>query len=150
MGQVQITGLVEVEVENVGDLEVGAVIEHQISADHDVDIVRGRRWQHHFQLARTRLRVHAYFKWQRLAYNETPLKTGRQTVALCQSGWQMPVMSAVPVVDVALVIPIFFMPVSVSVALMMLLVPALVGVIAIVFVVTAAVIVRYGDGRRQR
>ena len=42
-------------MEDVGDLEVGAIVENQVAADDYVDIVRGRRRKHDFEFSRTGL-----------------------------------------------------------------------------------------------
>lgn len=49
--------LVDIEVEDVGDLEVGAIHQHQVAADHEVRIVRGRRRKHHFEFMRAGLHL---------------------------------------------------------------------------------------------
>ena len=136
-------------MEDVGNLEVDSVIEHEVPANDSVDIVRGRRRKHHFQLVRARLRMHADFGRQRLAYDQTAFEPGRQTVSLRQSRWQMAIVSAIPVMDVAVMVAVLFMSISMSVAVtfMVFLVPTVVVVIAIVLIVAAPVIACHRDRR---
>lgn len=44
-------GLIDFEMEDVGDLEVSAVVEDQVAADNYVDVIRGRRGKHDFEFA---------------------------------------------------------------------------------------------------
>jgi len=48
-------GLIDFEVEDVGDLEIGPIVEDQVASDDYVDVVRGRRGKHDFELPRTGL-----------------------------------------------------------------------------------------------
>ena len=74
--------LVDIEVENVGDLEVAAVVEHQIPADHDVNKVRWWRWKHHFEFARAGLHSAAQAGRQSSIDDQLALQTGWQIIAL--------------------------------------------------------------------
>jgi len=73
--------LVDVEMEDVGDLEVGAVVEHQIPADHDMDEVRRWRRKHHFYFARAGLHSATQAGRQRSVDDQLALQAGRQVIA---------------------------------------------------------------------
>ena len=73
--------LVNVEMEDVGDLKVGAVIQHQISADHDMHVIRRRRRKHHFNFARTGLHSAAQAGRQSSVDDQLALQAGRQVIA---------------------------------------------------------------------
>lgn len=49
--------LVDIEVENVGDLEIGSIDQDQIATDHEVRVVRRRRRKHDFKFSRTGLHL---------------------------------------------------------------------------------------------
>ena len=73
--------LVDIEMEDVGDLEVGAVVEHQIPADHDMDEVRRWRRKHHFYFARAGLHSATQAGRQRSVDDQLALQAGRQVIA---------------------------------------------------------------------
>jgi hypothetical protein len=150
--------LVDVEMKNVGDLEVGAVIQHQIPADHDVNKVRWWRRKHHLEFARARLHSAAQAERQSPVDDQLALQAGRQVISLGQPRRQMAVVLVIPATEVAVVIGIaeMVMPVSVFVfalvaAVMVVAMPVIVIVIAIVLLVTVIVVVlSERDCRRQR
>lgn len=55
--------LVDLQVENIGDLKVHTIDQDQIAADHDVRVVRRWRRKHHFQFPRAR--PHLFLKSRR-------------------------------------------------------------------------------------
>lgn len=151
--------LVDFEMEDIGDLEVGAIVENQISTDHHVHIVRGRRWKHDLQLARARLHLPLKPRRQSSIHDQLALESRRQTVPLGQPWRQMLVVSAVPVVDVAIMVGIVLvaamfviMSVTVLVVAIVIVVPIMrtLVIIAVVFVVTVVVVLRESNRGRER
>jgi hypothetical protein len=140
-------------VEDVGDLEIGAIVEDQVASDDYVDVVRGRRGKHDFELARTGLHSAAQARRKSAPDDELTLQAGRQTIAFRKSGRKVIVVRAVPAADVAITVGvapvavalIVTVAIAVAVIAVVAVVPAIVIVIAIVFVVTMAVALRDGQ-----
>jgi hypothetical protein len=152
--------LVQVEVEDIDDLEVGSIDQHQVASDENVNMIRGRRRQERFYFPRARLHFAAESVGKGSAKNQLALQPRRKTIALCQPRRQAPVMCAVPLVEIAIVIGIpvalpivsimlvFFVPVGVSVA--MIVIAVVIITITVVSAVTMVVMVlRYCDGCRE-
>ena len=74
--------LVDVEVEDVRNLKVGSIHQHQIAADHNVCVVRGRRWKLHFEFMRARPHLSSQINRHIPANHDLPLQSGRKPVAL--------------------------------------------------------------------
>jgi hypothetical protein len=142
-------------MEDVGDLEVRAIVEDQIAADKDVNVVRGRRRKHHFQLTGAGLHSAAQAGRKRAADDELALQARRQAIAFGEAWWKMFVVSVVPAADVAVAIGIAFVVATVVVSVAMAViavvivpvVPTIV-IVAIVFVMAVAIALR--DGNRSR
>jgi hypothetical protein len=128
-------------MENVCDLKIYAIDQDQIAADHNVRVIRRRRREHHFEFPRAGLHFLLKARRQSSTNHQLALQSGRKTIAFGQAGWEMGVVSAIPVVDVAIMIGINLVAVTLVVAFAMTI--AVVVVIAIVFVV--AVTLSYGD-----
>ena len=73
---------VHIEVENVGNLKVGAIDQNQVSSDEDVSVSRLGRRKHRFQLMRAGLHSPSQTNWQNTAHHKLALQAGRQPVAL--------------------------------------------------------------------
>ncbi len=148
--------LVDVEVKHITNLEAGPVIQHQVSTDEYVHIIRGRRRQHHFQFVRARLHSSAKPRRKRSIDNQLTLEPRRQPVALRESGRQMVIVRPVPTADVSIVIPITLVapavvlvmaiPVSVIAVVIVAVVPAII-VVTIMFVMPVSISLRHGHGR---
>jgi cbb3-type cytochrome oxidase subunit 3 len=142
-------------VEDVGYLEIGPIVEDQVASDDYVDVVRGRRGKHDFELARTGLHSAAQAGRKSAADDELTLQAGRQTIAFRQSRRKVVVVSAVPAADVAIAVGVTLVAVSLIVTVAMAViavvtvVAAIVIVIAIVFVVAVAIALRDGDRGRK-
>lgn len=140
-----------VEVEDVANLHADAVIHHQVSADHNMHIVGRRRGKHRFQFMRAGLHPPAQTRGQGSIHDQLPLEPGRQTVALCQSGRKVIVVSAIPVVNLAVMIFIVSTSVAVTMAVTMAISAPVTVIIASVIViavvaVTVAISLGHGDG----
>jgi hypothetical protein len=150
--------LIDFKVEDVGDLEVGAIYEHQIASNEDVYVTRRRRREHHLQLMRAGLHSAAQARRKSAANDDLPLKSRSQSIALSQSRRKMIVVSAVPIVDVAVMIAISLLPaVAVTMAMAVIavlivvaVVTSIIVIIAVVFVVAVAVILSHRDGCGER
>lgn len=148
-------GLINFEMEDVGDLEVRAIVEDQVAADKHVDVVRGRRRKHDFQFVGAGLHSAAQAGRKRAADYELALQAWRQAIALGEPWWKMFVLSVVPAADVAVAVGIAFVIVAVVVTVTMtmvavvivMVVPTIV-IVTIVFVVAMAIALR--DGNRCR
>jgi uncharacterized membrane protein YdbT with pleckstrin-like domain len=144
-------GLIDFEVEDVGDLEVGTIVEDQVASDDYVDVVRGRWRKHDFELSRAGLHSAAQAGGKSASDNQLTLQAGRQTITFRQSGRKVIVVSAVPAADVAITVGIaivavaLIVTVAVAVIAVVSVVPAFVIVIAIMFVVAVAITLRGGD-----
>jgi K+-sensing histidine kinase KdpD len=146
-------------VEDVGDLEVRAVVQHQIATDYDMHVIRGRRRKHDLQFAGAWLHISAKARRQSPADHQLALQSGRQTIVPGQAGWEMLVVSVVPVANVAVVVGIMFVAAAmvVTVSVLMFLIAVMIGVpivsavviVTIVLVVAMAAVLRYNDGRRE-
>ena len=79
-------GLIDFEVEDVGDLEIGAIVEDQVSSDDYVDVVRGRRRKHDFELTRTGLHSPAQAGGKSAPDDQLTLQAGRQTMRFASPG----------------------------------------------------------------
>ena len=71
-----------VEVEDVANLERGAVVHHQVSTNHHVHIVRRRWGQHDFEFAWAGLHFFLQAWRQGSVHDQLTLESGRQAVAL--------------------------------------------------------------------
>ena len=146
-------GLINFEMEDVGDLEVRAIVEDEVAANKNVDVTRRRRRKHDFQLVGAGLHSAAQARRKRATDYELTLQARRQAIALGEAGWKMSVVSVVPTADVTVAIGIAFVVVAVMVTVAMtmvvvvVVVPAIV-IVAIVFVVAVAIALR--DGNRSR
>src|SRR5579884_2364156 len=116
--------LVDFEMKDVGDLEIGTVVEHKIAANDHVHEIRRWRRKHYFQLMRARLHPAAQAGRQGSVHNQLPLQSWRKTVALGESGRETVVMLVVPaadvavVIDVVLVIPVMVFLTAAAIAVM--------------------------------
>lgn len=141
--------LVEVEVEDVNDLKIGAVHQHQVAADENVCVVRGRRWKHDLYFMRAGLHVRTHTDRQNSMHHQEPFLSGRQPIALGKSGWQMVVMVVIPAAEIAIMLAIFFVSPLIAVVTIgmtvAMVVVAIMMVITIVFVITVLMILRRGD-----
>ena len=143
-------GLIKFEMEDVGDLEVRAIVEDEVAANKNVDVARRRRRKHDFQLVGAGLHSAAQARRKRAADYELTLQAWRQAIALGESWWKMFVVSVVPAADIAVAIGIAFVVVAVMVTVPMtmvvvvMVVPAIV-IVAIVFVVAVAIALRDGN-----
>lgn len=133
-----------VEVEDVADLEVDAVIQHEIAAYERMDVVGRRRRQHRLQFVRARPDSAAQARRQRAADDQLPLKSRRQAVALGQSRGQVRVMRPIPLVDIAVMIAISLVTVSAIMIVVMAVSTVIVGIVAVMLVVAVIVILRHG------
>ena len=148
-------GLINFEMEDVGDLEACAIVEDEVAADKNVDVVRGRRRKHDFQFVGARLHSAAQARRKRATDYKLALQARRQAIALGEAWWKMFVVSVVPAADVSVAIGIAFMVPAVIVCIAMavvavvivMVVPTIV-IVAIVFVVAVAIALR--DGNRSR
>jgi len=143
-----------VEVEHVADLEAGAVHENQVASDDVMSISRRRRRKHHFQFMRAGLHSRSKLHGEISMNDKLTLQTRRQAIALGQSRWQMRIVSAIPVMDVAIVVVIplmaAFVIVTVGVPVVMAMTMFFAVVVAVLFVVTMAVALRHSDGGCER
>jgi hypothetical protein len=150
--------LIDVEVEDVGNLEIGPIYKNEVAADHNVHVVGRRRWQHGFQFARAGLHLFLEARRKCAVHNQLALQSGRKTVALSQTRRQVVVVRTIPVVDLTVMIFIVAVaiPMSVTISMSMaviVVIAAIVGaifVVAVVFVMPVAVSLRHGDGRGKR
>ena len=148
-------GLINFEMKDVGDLEVRAIVENEVAADKNVDVVRGRRRKHDLQFLGAGLHSVTQAGRKRAADYELALQARRQAIALGEAWWKMFVVSVVPAADVAVAVGIAFVVPSVVVSVAMavvavvivMVVPTIV-IVAIVFVVAVAIALR--DGNRSR
>ena len=148
-------GLINFEVEDVGDLEARAIVEDEVAADKNMDVVRGRRRKHDFQFVGAGLHSTAQAGRKRAADYELALQARRQAIAFGEARWKMFVVSVVPAADVAVAIGIAFVVVAVMVTVAMavvtvviiMVVPTIV-IVAIVFIVAVAIALR--DRNRSR
>ena len=69
-------GLVEIEMKDVDDLEVGAVHQHQVAADENMSVVRGRRRKHDLHFVRAGLHVRPHAGRQNAMHNEGAFLSG--------------------------------------------------------------------------
>ena len=77
--------LLDLEVEDIGDLEVCPIEQNQIAADHDVRVIgRGRR-KHSFQVGRAGLNPLLKPRRQRSTDHQLALQPGRKTITLGQA-----------------------------------------------------------------
>jgi hypothetical protein len=148
-------------VKNVGDLEIGAIHEHQISANNHVHIIR-RRWREHdFKFVRARVHLHSQIRCQRSTYDQLSFQSRRQVIAFGKSGRKMRIVNAVPaaggvpimiIVAVVIVAPAIsvFVTVSVFAAVAMPAVSVIVAIVAVVLIVTATVILGKRDCGAER
>src|ERR1700689_175662 len=88
--------LVNVQVEDVRDLEVGAIHQHQVTADHNVRIVRRRRRKHDFEFMRAGPHLSPHINGHIPANYDLALHSGGKTVALGQAWWKMLIVRAIP------------------------------------------------------
>jgi hypothetical protein len=147
-------GLIKFEMEDVGDLEVRAIVEDEVAANKNVHVARRRRRKHDFQLVGAGLYSAAQARRKRAADYELLFQAWRQAIALGEAWWKMFVVSVVPAADIAVAIRIAFVVVAVMVTVAMtmvavvvvMVVPAIV-IVAIVFVVAVAIALR--DGNRS-
>jgi hypothetical protein len=152
--------LVDVEVENVGHLKVGAVVEHQIPADHDMHVIRGWWRKHDLYFARAGLHSATQTGRQSSIHDQLALQSGRQVIALGKPRRQMAVVVVIPATEVAVVIGIAEVIVAASVifvavgmtapVLVVAIVTAAPIIIAVVFIVPMAVSLGYGHSGRER
>ena len=139
-------------MEDVGDLEVRAIVEDKVAADKNVDVARRRRRKHDFQFVGAGLHSAAQAGRKRAADYELTLQARRQAIALGEAWWKMSVVSVVPAADVAIAIGIASVVVAVMVTVAMTVVavvvvmvlPAIV-IVAIVFVMAVAIALRDGN-----
>jgi hypothetical protein len=139
-----------VEVENVHDLKIGAIHEHQVAAYHDVRVVRRRRRKHHFEFMRAWPHLSSQINRQISANHYLTLQAGRKPVALGQSWWKMLVMRAIPAaggvaivigIAIMLVTPAMFVFTLVAAFVIVAMAVVMVIIIAVVFFMAAIVIV---------
>jgi len=145
-----------VEVEHVADLEAGAVHENQIASNEVMSISRCRRRKHHFQLMRAGLHSCPKLHGEISMNDELTFQTRRQAISLGQSRWQMRIVSAIPVMDVAVVIVIALMPafvivtIGVPVAVVAIVVSVVIVAAIVVAVMAVIVVLGYSDCGRER
>jgi hypothetical protein len=141
--------LVDVEVENVGDLEVRPVHENQIATDEDVHVTRRRRGKHDFQFMRAWLHPTAKLDGHESLSNKEALLARRQAIAHGQAWRQMAVVRVIPVANVAVMVAVCLAPFVFDGAVMVA-VSAMI-VVAIVPVITVIVILRESkcSGKRE-
>jgi hypothetical protein len=144
---------VDVEVEDVCDLEVGAIHEYQVAADYDVRVVRGRWRQHDFEFVRAGLHLSSQINRHIPANHYLTLQAGRKPVALGQAWRKMLVVRAVPaagrvavVIGIAIVVMsatmfVFALMFAIVAAFMIVAVAMIVIVITVVFLVAVTVVV---------
>jgi len=136
-------------MEDIGDLEVRAIVEDKVAANKNVDVARRRRRKHDFQFMGAGLHSAAQVGRKRAADYELTLQARREAIALGEAWWKMSVVSVVPAPDIAVTIDIAFVVVAVVVTVAMtmvavvvvMVVPAIV-IVAIVFVVAVAIALR--------
>ncbi len=142
--------LVNIEMKDVGDLEVGAIHEHQVAADYDVRVIRRRRRKHYFEFMRAGPHLSPHIHWHKPANYDLALHSGRKTVAIGQAGRKMLVVRAIPaaggvaiVIGIAAVVMfavVFAVMFAIVAAFMIVAVPMLI-VITVVFLVAVIVVV---------
>ena len=136
----------DVEVEDVSDLEVCPVYENEVATDENVHMTRRRRGKHDFQFMRARLHAGAKLVGHIALSDKEALLPRRQAIALGEAGRQMAIMRVIPLADVAVMVAVRltpFVPVSVSMAVVVIpiaVVISVVVVVTIVFVVPMVVI----------
>lgn len=142
-----------VEVEYVGYLKADSVHKDQVSANKDVCVIRRRGRKHNFQFTRARFHLSAQAGRQSSIHDQLPLEPGRQTIPLGQAGRQIRVVRAIPIVNIAVAIPVVAPPVSIAVftsfmpmtVTFLAILPAI-ATIPIVFVVAVAMALRHRHG----
>jgi|SRR6516225_1205712 len=139
-------------MKHVGDLEADAIVEHQVSTNHYVHIVRWGRRKHHLQLPRTGLHPPAQSRRKRSVHDQLPLKSRRKVIALCESGRQVVVMRPVPSANVAVMIHIMLVPLMMMTVAMVMIVVAIIAfvpaIVIIMLVVTAPIALGHCKGCR--
>ena len=151
----------DVEVEDVRDLEVGAIHQHQVAADYNMRVMRRRRREHHFQFMRAGLELSSQVNRDVPANYDLSFQARRKVVALGQTRWKMLVVCPIPAAGgIAIVIGITIVVVSAAMfvvafvaAFMIVTVAMIVIVIAVMLLLTVSVIVvvlRERNCRRNR
>ena len=149
---------VDAEVEDVGDLEIGSVIENQISANYYVDEIRRWRREHGFHFRRARVHVSPGLNRHESVHDQPALQSWRKVVAPRKTRRQVTVVVVIPAAEIAIVVgvtkmimvaPVIVVTVGVAVSMVVavVLVPAV--VVAVVLAVSVIMILRR-QGRRER
>jgi hypothetical protein len=114
-------------------------------------VVRRRRREHDLEFPRARLHLSLESRRQGSTNHKLALQSWGQAIAFCEPWRKMRVVSAIPVVDIAVTISISFAAVLVAVTMTVV---AVIIVIAIMLVVAIPVSVTMalgrGDGRGER
>ena len=133
-------------MKDVGDLEVGAIHEHQVAADYDVRVIRRRRRKHYFEFMRAGPHLSPHIHWHKPANYDLALHSGRKTVAIGQAWRKMLVVRAIPpaggiaiVIGIAAVV-VFAIVFAIVAAFMIVAVSMLI-VIAVMFLMAVIVVV---------
>src|SRR6266404_5694241 len=113
--------LLHLEVEHIQHEETLAVHQHNISTDHSMHVANWRRRQISFNFDRARIHLLLQTRRQCPTHNELALQPRRQPVSLCQAWGKITIMSAIPVVQFAVVIAIV-VPVVVAIVFVLTLV----------------------------
>ena len=142
-------GLRNFKMENARDLEIGAIDQNQIAADHDMPKVRRRRRENLLQVHGDGLYLLLQARGQSPVHHELPLQTRRQTIPFRQSRGETRSVIPIPAVNpvaviVGTAVAIMTAAVTFSIAMSM---PTIIVVGAVIPVVTVAVALSEGDGR---
>jgi hypothetical protein len=139
----------EIEVEDVDDLEVGAVHQDQVAAYKDMHVTGRRRRQEGFDLMRTRLHSASEFDRDESLDDDLTLQPGRKMVASGQPWRQVVVICPIPFVQVAIMLGVVMIPAAV-VVMSIVVVGVIMVVMPVVFTI-AVMVVLLGecDGRRE-
>lgn len=144
-------------MKHIGDLEVGTVIEDQISANHYVDEIRRRGRKHDFEFVRARVHVAARLHRNESVDDEPVPQPRRQVIAHGEARRQMPVVVVIPAAEVAVVIGVAEMIVVVVAPVFVAVVPVMIiaimvvpGVIVAIVIAMAVIVILRGHGCRER
>jgi hypothetical protein len=138
--------LVEVEVENVDDLEIGAVHQNQVASDEHVHMAGRRRRQKGFHLMRTGLHSRPKLDRDESSHHDLARECGRKKVASREARRQVTIIHAIPLVQIAIVLGIVVIPAAV-VIISFMVVSVTVIIVAVMPVVFVVVILSHRDGR---
>ena len=137
-------------MQNVSDLKISAVDQHDVSADEPMHVVWRRGREHDLQIARAGMHLAVQFNRDIAVDHDLAIEAGGQTVALGEPWGQMIVMIVIPaasgftVVVIITIVPVAFV-MAIAVTVVAIIVVAIM-VVAIMFVMPVIVVLGNGDG----